>query len=132
MSIEYMDIKNMDIENLEQLFLSVNWDSGKYPEKLKIALENSHKVFTAWDGTQLVGLINCLSDGIMTAYFHYLVVKPEYHGKGIGKRLMGLMLDYYKDYARKVLISYDEAKGFYDKCGFEAGIGKTPMSITNF
>ena len=30
--------------------LGGNWDSANYPDKLALAIRNSDKVFTAWDG----------------------------------------------------------------------------------
>lgn len=130
MNITYKNIKNFEANQLQDLFLSVNWDSGNYPDKLKIAMENSSSVHSAWDGDKLVGLINCLSDGVMTAYIHFLLVRPEYHGKGIGDELMRLLLDEYKDYLRKIIISYPKALKFYEKCGFTVAEDKTAMFIT--
>jgi len=75
MEIKYSNNKEFTADQLQSLFLSVEWSSGNYPDKLQVAMKNSHTVFSAWDGEELVGLINCLSDGIMTAYFHYLLVK---------------------------------------------------------
>jgi GNAT superfamily N-acetyltransferase len=129
-NIDYKDTKSFKSEELADIFLSVNWSSGKYPQNLKVAMENSHAVFSAWDGDKLVGLINSLSDGIMTAYFHYLLIRPEYQGKGIGEGLVNRMLEKYKDYSRKVLISYDKEIGFYEHCGFKTGEGSTPMFVT--
>lgn len=130
MSIQYKDTREFCEEELRELFLSVGWSSGNYPDKLKLAMRNSNKVYSAWFEGKLVGLMNALSDGYMTAYFPYVLVKPEYHGKGIGKTLVELMLEEYKDCARKVLIAYDKKIGFYEKCGFERGEGTLPMSIT--
>jgi len=130
MEIKYQATKDIDADQLRNLFLSVEWDSGNYPDKLKVAICNSHQVYTAWDQDRLVGLINSLADGIMTVYFHYLLVRPDYQGKGIGKKLIELMLEDYKEYARKVLIAYDDALRFYEKCGFEVGKGKVPMFLT--
>jgi hypothetical protein len=56
--IQYKTTKEFSENELKDLFLSVNWSSGNYPEKLVIAMENSSSVFTAWDGEKLVGLIN--------------------------------------------------------------------------
>ena len=129
MEIVYIKTKDFNSEQLQSLFLSVEWSSGNYPDKLVVAMKNAHSVYSAWNGDKLVGLINCLSDGIMTAYFHYLLVRPEYQDKGIGKKLVELMLLEYQDYARKVLVAYDSEIGFYKKCGFDVGKG-TPMVIT--
>ncbi|WP_414470181.1 GNAT family N-acetyltransferase [Methanobacterium sp. ACI-7] len=130
MKIEYKKIKKFEEKELQELFLSVEWDSGNYPDKLKSAISNSHTVYSAWNGDKLVGLINSLSDGVMTVYFHYLLVMPEYQGIGIGKELVSLMLDEYKDFARIVVIAYDSEVEFYKKCGFEVGEDKSPMFIT--
>jgi ribosomal protein S18 acetylase RimI-like enzyme len=51
-------------------------------------MQNSSSVFSAWDGQKLIGLINVLDDGIMTAYIHYLLIMPEYQHIGIGKELI--------------------------------------------
>ena len=130
MDIQYLDIKDFTENDLKNLFLSVNWSSGHYPAKLVTAIKNSGTVFTAWDGDKLVGLVNALDDGVMTAYIHYLLINPDYQGNGIGKELVRLITEKYKDYLRIVLIAYDEEIGFYEQCGFEAGKEKTPMFIT--
>ena len=97
-NIQYKTTKNFSENELKELFLSVNWSSGNYPEKLVIAMENSSSVFSAWNGEKLVGLINILDDGIMTAYAHYLLITPEYQHIGIGENLIKLIADKYKDY----------------------------------
>jgi len=131
MSIEYRDTKTFEPRDLQDLFLSVEWSSGHYPEKLAIAMKNSGSVFTAWENGKLIGLINALDDGVMTAYMHYLLVDPAYQGKGVGKELVRLVSEKYKDYLRIVLIAYDKEIGFYQNCGFEVGKEKTPMFITS-
>jgi len=130
MDIKYRDIKTFDEDDLKKLFLSVNWSSGHYPQKLVVAMKNSGSVFTAWDDNKLVGLINSLDDGVMTAYVHYLLVNPAYQGKGIGKELVRRVSEKYKDYLRIVLVAYDKEIGFYEQCGFEVGEEKSPMFIT--
>ena len=130
MVIKYKKIKDFHEKELQELFLSVKWDSGNYPDKLKKAIKNSHTVYSAWDNGKLVGLINSLSDGVMTVYFHYLLVSPEYQGIGIGKELVKLMLDEYQCFARKVVIAYDSEVEFYKRCGFEVGEDKNPMFVT--
>jgi len=131
MDIQYRDMKDFNENDLKDLFLSVNWSSGHYPAKLVTAMKNSGTVFTAWNGNKLIGLINALDDGIMTAYVHYLIVNPDYQGKGIGKEFVRLITEKYKDYLRIALIAYDKEIGFYEQCGFEVGKGKTPMFVTS-
>ncbi|MCP4132197.1 MAG: GNAT family N-acetyltransferase [bacterium] len=134
-------MKNLDIiytneitfteEQAGELFLSVDWESGGHPRKLFTALNKADSVYTAWYNNSLIGLINALSDGEMVVYFHYLVVKPAYQKKGIGKKLLTLMLEKYKKVPTKLLISYDEQISFYKKCGLNAGENATPMFISS-
>ena len=131
MPIEYRNIKDFNENDLKDLFLSVNWSSGHYPDKLVIAMKNCGAVFTAWDGGKLIGLINVLDDKVMTAYVHYLLINPAYQGQGIGKELVRLVSERYKDYLRIVLIAYDKEIEFYKNCGFERGEDITPMFITS-
>jgi ribosomal protein S18 acetylase RimI-like enzyme len=131
MDITYKDIKTFSKEQLQDLFLSVEWSSGHYPEKLAIAMKNYGCVFTAWDHDKLIGLISTMDDGIMTAYIHYLLVHPEYQGKGIGKKLVQLTTEHYKDYLRVVLIAYNQGINFYKNCNFVPAEDKTAMFITS-
>jgi GNAT superfamily N-acetyltransferase len=128
-SISYKDTKQFDRTELQGLFLSVKWDSAKYPVKLQAAIRNSDAVYSAWDGEILVGLINALSDGNLNVYFPYLLVRPQYQGTGIGKRLVSLMIDQYKGCVRKSVIAFDEQLKFYERCGFRVGSGTCPMFI---
>jgi len=131
MNIIYKDTRIFEPKELQDLFLSVEWSSGHYPEKLVIAMKNSGSVYTAWNNEKLIGLINTLDDDIMTAYVHYLLINPEYQRKGIVKELVRLVLEKYKEYLRIVLIAYDKEVDFYKRCGFTAGEEKTPMFITS-
>ncbi|MCL1886296.1 MAG: GNAT family N-acetyltransferase [Dehalococcoidia bacterium] len=131
MNIVYKNTKDIRPEDLQELFLSVEWSSGHYPERLAIAMKNSGTVFTAWDDAKLIGLINAFDDGIMTAYVHYLLVNPKYQRKGVGKELVRLVSEKYKQYLRIALIAYNKEIEFYKNCGFAVGEAKTPMFITS-
>ena len=132
MRIDYIDSRDFNQEKLQELFLSVKWASGRYPERLVIAMRNSSTVFSAWDGDKLVGLASVLDDKAMTAYVHYLLVKPEYQGKGIGKELLRMIKEKYENFPRIVLISYNKQIEFYQGNGFMASDDSTPMSLSAF
>ena len=115
---------------MQNLFLSVGWSSGEYPEKLVIAMKNFDTVYSAWDGEELVGLISVMDDGIMNAYVHYLLVKPNYQLKGIGKELVERVKRHYGDYLKIVVVTLNENVRFYEYCGFEKEEGKRALFIT--
>ena len=79
----YTEEKKFTKEQVQELFLSINWVSGNYPERLYRALMNSSTVLTVWDGERLVGLIRVLDDTAMLAQIHYVIVHPDYQRKGI-------------------------------------------------
>ena len=118
-NIIYSSEKRIAAEQLEALFLSVNWSSGQNPIRLSKALQNHSKVYTAWDDFKLVGLISSMDDGIMNAYIQYLLVNPLYQGMGIGSKLLEIITVDYCNYLNVSLISYENACGFYEKFGLK-------------
>ncbi|MBE6846919.1 MAG: GNAT family N-acetyltransferase [Ruminococcus sp.] len=131
MNITYKDIHDFTQDELQALFLSVEWSSGHYPEKLVIAMQHFETVYSAWDGDRLVGLICAMDDSIMTAYIHYLLVHPDYHGMKIGRTLVDMIKQKYCDYLRLVIVAYNDEKHFYEHCGFKAAEESSPMFITS-
>lgn len=131
MLITYKDTHDFSAQKLQRLFLSVEWSSGHYPDKLVVAMKNFKTVYTAWDNDKLVGLICAMDDGIMTAYIHYLLVDSDYQHSGIGKQLVEKMKTKYQDYLRIVIVAYNEEVGFYESCGFKKANDASPMFITS-
>ena len=103
MAIIYKDTHDFNEKELQELFLSVEWSSGHYPDKLVVAMKNFKTVYTAWDNDKLIGLICAMDDGIMTAYIHYLLVNPDYQNLGIGKQLVEKIKSKYKETASKIV-----------------------------
>lgn len=127
---EYKATHNFESKDLQNLFLSVEWSSGHFPDKLVVAMRNFATVYSAWDGDKLVGMICAMDDGIMNAYVHYLLVRPEYQGQGIGRKLVEKVRFHYKDYLRIVVVAYDKEIHFYEKCCFTKAEGASAMFIT--
>lgn len=131
MNIEYRDIHDFNSVELERLFLSVEWSSGHFPDKLVVAMQNFHTVYSAWVGDKLIGMICVMDDGVMNAYVHYLLVDPDYHGKTIGRTLVNMVKEKYREYMRIVVVAYDDEMNFYKACGFKKSENSSPMFITS-
>ena len=131
MYIEYRETHDFSEKELERLFLSVEWSSGHFPDKLVVAMQNFSTVYSAWDGNKLIGMICAMDDGIMNAYVHYLLVDPDYQGKTIGRTLVDMIKKKYKDYLRIAVIAYDDELAFYENCGFTKSTDASPMFITS-
>lgn len=120
MNIEYKKMKVFTAAELQRLFLSVEWESGNYPEKLVRAMQNSSHVISAWDGNKLVGLVRALDDGETVAFLHYLLVDPAYQGLHIGDELMKRIMSCFESLLYvKVMPSDPKTIAFYERYGFQ-------------
>lgn len=131
MNITYKNCRFFSAKILESLFLSVNWASGAYPQRLAKAISRCSTVYSAWIDAELIGLAAAMDDGDMNAYIHYVLVRPEYQGKGIGTALMEKMLCHYQHYLRIALVAVNEQVHFYSRLGFSQATDKTAMFRTS-
>ena len=130
--IRFTEEKIFTKQQIQQLFLSVNWISGNYPERLYKALINSSTVLTAWDDEKLVGLIRVLDDTEMLAQIHYVLVHPDYHGQGIAGRMLEYIKEKYKHYLYIEGMPEDKNNvPFYVKHGFSVMENGAAIQICN-
>ena len=76
-------------------------------------------------------MVCAMDDGIMNAYLHYLLVRPDYPQQGIGPQLVERMKQHYADYLRIAVIAYNAELDFYQSCGFKKSEDASPMFITS-
>ena len=125
--IRYSEDKQIEKAQLEELFLSVGWKSGKVPDRLQRAIRGFDTVISAWEDGRLVGLIAAMDDGEMTAYVHYLLVHPDVQCRGIGGALLERLKAVYADYLKIALIGEYPAAKFYAAHGFTTEAHASPM-----
>ena len=130
--LRYTEEKIFTQEQVQQLFLSINWVSGNYPKRLYKALMNSSTVLTVWEGDFLVGLIRVLDDTEMLAQIHYVLVHPDYQGKGIASKMLEYIKEKYKDFMYLEVMPEDKNNvSFYKKNGFSLMENGVAMQICN-
>lgn len=127
--IIYKSDKTFTKKQVTFLFEAVKWESAKYPEKLFNSLIASETVLSAWHDDYLIGIMSAVSDLNMNVFFPYLLIHPDYQGKGIGKSLVKLMLQEYKEAYRKILVCDESKISFYKKCGFSLKENEFPMMV---
>ena len=129
----YTEEKNFTKEQVQQLFLAVNWVSGKYPERLYKALMNSSTVLTVWDDEKLAGLTRVLDDTEMLAQIHYVLVHPDYQGKGIAGSMIERIKEKYRNFLYIEGMPEDKANvPFYVKHGFSVMENGAAIQICNY
>ncbi|PHN02633.1 GNAT family N-acetyltransferase [Flavilitoribacter nigricans] len=128
-NIQIKETRSIPGEAILALYRANHWSSADKPEQLLPALANSHRLISAWDGDQLVGLGNAISDGHLVVYFPHLVVLPDYQGRGIGRMIMDRMAVHYGDFHQQQLVADGGSVTFYEKCGFRRSGDTVPMWI---
>ena len=104
------------------LYESVGWTGYTCRfEIMENAFAKSLKIYGAYVQDKLVGLIRAVGDGVTIVYIQDLLVHPSYQRMGIGKALMGKLLDEYKNVYQKVLTTDDTEKtlAFYHHMGMK-------------
>ena len=132
MTIRYTEEKDFTPQQVAALFLSVRWVVGKYPDRLYKALMNSSRVISAWDGDCLIGLIRIMDDSELVCFINYVLVHPDYRGRGIAGHLLEMVKDAYKSYLYiNVMIGESKNATFYKKHGFKIKDDSLPMQYRN-
>lgn len=109
--------QGLNPERLNEFF--VGWPKPPSPETFLIMLNQSYKIVLAIDDetNKVVGFINAISDGILSAYIPLLEVLPEYQNKGVGAKLVKMLLSVLSDFYMVDLICEKELQPYYEKLG---------------
>lgn len=102
-----------------ELYRANKWSSAEKPSQLMAALLNSHSLVTARDGAKLIGLANAISDGHLVVYYPHMLVHPEYHRNGVGRKMMQALQSRYVGFHQQMLVADGNAIEFYRALGFE-------------
>ena len=129
MAISYTD--NLDEIHVEMLTgFFEGWPSPPNPGLHLEILRRSYRVWLALDdGASCIGFINALSDGVFYAHLPMLEVLPAYRGRGIGTKLVRLMLQSLRRMYAVDVVCDPELESFYQKFGLQRC---TAMVARNF
>ena len=123
-TVEYRnDLTEIKAEMLHGFF--VDWPNPPSTQTFLKILEGSSHVWLAIDTKEekVVGFINAVSDGVLSAYIPLLEVLPGYQKMGIGKELVCRMLDSLKQFYMVDLICNEELQDFYGSLGMHKALG---------
>lgn len=110
--------KIISASELSLLRESVGWN--RMEKELSNLIMNSYCNIAVYDENELVGYIDCVSNGVTDAYIQDLMVNPKQQGKGIGTELMNRMIGYLKDnHIYMISVIFEEnLMPFYNNFGF--------------
>jgi GNAT superfamily N-acetyltransferase len=124
MGYEYSDdAERIDVEAAWD-FLSQHayWGRWRTRADFERQLAGSWRVVGCYDAGsgQMVGFARALSDGVGLAYLGDVYVLPEHRGRGLGKRLVEVMIEEGAGADFRWLLHTADAHGLYERFGFAA------------
>ena len=123
------NVDKISIEQLDGFF--VGWPNPPNNEIFLKLLLGSYKVIVALDNEKVIGFITCVSDGVLSAYIPLLEVLPEYHSRGIGKKLISRMKDELSHLYMIDVLCDEELISYYEKQGFTKASGAIIRNYKN-
>ncbi|MEQ4206282.1 GNAT family N-acetyltransferase [Actinopolymorpha sp. B9G3] len=117
------DISDLAEKDLCGFF--VGWPSSPTPAQHLAVLRGSYRVVIAREAgsRHVVGFVNMISDGVLTAFIPWLEVLPDYQGKGIGSELLRRVLAA-AEHLYSVDLTCDETlRPYYEGLGMQAVTG---------
>ena len=127
-SIRFCDRStDLDLQQLQSLFnRSAFWAIDRKIEDLKIAIDRSEPVVSAWNATQLVGFARATSDGIYRATIWDVVIDCDYQRLGLGRRLVETVLAHScMQRVERIYLTTTHQQSFYQRLGFELNSSTT-------
>ena len=115
--IEYTtDITRITEDMLQGGFFA-GWPNPPSAQAHLRILKGAYVAWVAIDtaSNKVVGFINAVSDGVLSAYIPLLEVLPEYQKQGIGKELVSRMLGSLKDLYMVDLLCDEDMQDYYAK-----------------
>ena len=123
-SIVYLNsVADIAASELEGFF--VGWQSPPSSTTLRTILEKSTHIVVAYDADRkkVIGFVNCISDGILSAYIPLLEVLPDYQHHGVGSELVRRLLNKINDLYMIDLCCDESLIPFYERMTFQKVAG---------
>ena len=112
------DLNTVDWQELSALY-RVAPLGDKKPADLKRSFSNSmYRCFVREDG-RLVGVGRALADGVDCAYICDIAVLPSHQGTGLGKQIVGRLVELSRGHRKIMLYAVPGKEPFYRQFGFK-------------
>ena len=124
MTITYQsDLQGITADRLQGFF--VGWPHPPSPATHLRILQRSDYIELAVDAAsgQVVGFVNAISDGVLTAYMPLLEVLPAYQGQGTGATLVTRLLARLEHLYMVDMLCDADVQPFYARLGMRPATG---------
>ena len=111
-------IDDLDWNELSALYRAAPLGT-KNPSGLRRAFSNSMFRCLVYDRDMLVGAGRALADGVDCSYVCDVAVLPSHQGTGLGKQIVGRLVDLSRGHKKIILYAVPGKEDFYRKFGFK-------------
>jgi GNAT superfamily N-acetyltransferase len=101
----------------------VGWPTPPSPAQHLAVLRGSYRVVIALSQDDVIGFVNMISDGVLTAFVPWLEVRPEFQGQGVGTELMRRILAEAAHLYSVDLTCDESLRPYYERLGMAALTG---------
>ena len=112
-------IQNNEVEAARKLLQTYNW--GKRVANAEVFAElvrKSQIALVAVEGTEIIGFLRALTDGIFNGYISMVVVAEAHRGKGVGTALLNSAIGANREMTWVLRAGRTGVAAFYEKSGF--------------
>ena len=127
-SIRFCDRRaDLDLYQLQALLnKSAFWAIDRAIEDLKIAVDRSEPVVSAWDDDRLIGFARATSDGVYRASIWDVVIDCDYQRLGLGRKIVEIVLAHdCMQRVERIYLTTTHQQKFYEQLGFEMNSSTT-------
>ena len=131
----FSDWEKIQFEKIVGIYNAVGWQAyTQNADSLKRAFEKSTYVLIAMVDELVVGIARSISDEVSIHYLQDILVHPKFQKKGIGRELLNLMLERFKDVRTHMILTDDEEKQlrFYESIGFKNTRSLNDVPLNSF
>ena len=121
----HTDQSLFDLEVIHGFLTTVNWAKGVTRAVVQHAMRHS-LAFGVFDGAAQVGYARVVTDFTRTAWLADVFILESHRGLGLGKWLVGVILEHPRLQTVKWLLTTDDAHTLYTRHGF------APIDPTKF
>ena len=120
----YKIIKNININDFISIRKELGWKEIKI-EQVEKAINNSMVNISIFENDICIGIGRVVGDNILKGMLTDIMVKKDYHGKGVGKIIVTSLIDGIRDKLEEGELFQLEAsptkgnRDFYIKCGLK-------------
>lgn len=111
-------LTDIDWDELSALYAAAPLGK-KSPSSLQTVFTNSMFRCFVHDDGKLVGVGRVLADGLDCSYICDIAVLPSHQGTGLGKEIVGHLVNLSRGHRKIILYAVPGKEGFYRKLGFK-------------